>query len=113
MRGNPFVRAASKRTRSRPGPTDDDDDDDPTMIDPTISDPDTVMDSSESDIIARAFASLPERWQAALWYVDMEDMTPAAAAVFLDISPNAVSALIRRARVGLRQSYRWNTERFP
>ncbi len=61
--------------------------------------------SVESRIVAKAFGMLPERHQAALWYLDVEGMTPAEVAPIFGLSPNAVSALAIRARDGLRDAY--------
>lgn len=54
---------------------------------------------------ARAFASLPERWQSALWYTEVEGLPPRQVAPKLDISANAVSALVLRAREGLQSAW--------
>jgi RNA polymerase sigma factor (sigma-70 family) len=59
----------------------------------------------ERSLIARAFASLPERWQAVLWYTEVDEARPAEVALMLGISPNSVAALRYRAREGLRQAY--------
>ncbi len=61
--------------------------------------------SIESQLVAKAFSSLPDRHQAVLWYLDVEGMTPAQAAPIFDLSPNAVSALAVRARDALRDAY--------
>jgi len=61
--------------------------------------------SIESRLVATAFAALPERHQAVLWYLDVEGMTPAQVAPMFALSPNAVSALAVRARDGLRDAY--------
>lgn len=66
---------------------------------------DPVMSQFESGIIADAFRSLPERWQEALWYLEVEDMKPAEVSPLLGLAPNGVSALAVRARAGLRQAY--------
>lgn len=66
---------------------------------------DPVMAGFESDTVARAFRTLPERWQAVLWYTEVDEMAPAAVAPLLGLSPNGVSALALRAREGLRQAY--------
>ncbi|WP_415857394.1 sigma-70 family RNA polymerase sigma factor, partial [Sinomonas sp. G460-2] len=66
---------------------------------------DPVMSGFESDAVANAFRTLPERWQAVLWYTEVDGMQPAAVAPLLGLSPNAVSALALRAREGLRQAY--------
>jgi DNA-directed RNA polymerase specialized sigma24 family protein len=56
-------------------------------------------------MIARAFRSLPERWQAVLWHTDIEASGPAEIAWLLGLSANSVAALAYRAREGLRQAY--------
>src|SRR6478672_1329537 len=54
---------------------------------------------------ARAFASLPERWQMVLWHTEVEQQKPADIAPLLGMSANSVSALAYRAREGLRQAF--------
>src|SRR5690349_20959868 len=66
---------------------------------------DTVIADFEGAAAARAFASLPERWQLVLWHLELEGQKPADVAPLLGMSPNAVSALAYRAREGLRQAY--------
>lgn len=66
---------------------------------------DPVMASFESSVVSKAFTSLPERWRAVLWYSEVEDLKPAEIAQFLGLSPNGVSALLVRAREGLRNAY--------
>ncbi len=66
---------------------------------------DPLLADFESTAVAQAFKALPERWQAVLWYVDIEGMKPAAASAMLGINPNGVSALAIRARERLRQIY--------
>ncbi|UKA58949.1 SpaH/EbpB family LPXTG-anchored major pilin [Arthrobacter sp. FW306-2-2C-D06B] len=78
------------------------------VLDTVAMDADTVLDAFESTTMAKAFRSLPERWQAALWHVDIEGLKPAAAAPFIGLSPNGVSSLVIRAREGLRQAYLQN-----
>jgi RNA polymerase sigma factor (sigma-70 family) len=78
------------------------------VLDTVAIDGDTVLDAFESSTMAKAFKSLPERWQAALWHVDIEGLKPAAAAPFIGLSPNGVSSLVIRAREGLRQAYLQN-----
>jgi RNA polymerase sigma factor (sigma-70 family) len=67
--------------------------------------PDPAVTEFESEVVQRAFASLPERWQAVLWYHEVEAMRPAAIAPLLGLSANGVSALLLRAREGLREAY--------
>lgn len=66
---------------------------------------DTAVEGLERSLAARAFATLPERWQAVLWHTEIEGQPPAEVAPLLGISANGVSALAYRAREGLRQAY--------
>ncbi|MEZ2391860.1 RNA polymerase sigma factor [bacterium RCC_150] len=81
---------------------------DASALDCAAIDPDPLLAAFESGAVAKAFRSLPERWQAVLWHVDVERMKPSAAAPFMGLSPNAVSSLLVRAREGLRQAYLQN-----
>lgn len=86
--------------------------------------PDPAITAYESGVVGRAFSSLPERWQAVLWYHEVEGMKPGTIAPLLGLGANATSALLMRAREGLRQAYlsahveaadrpecRWSAER--
>ncbi|MCZ4500140.1 MAG: sigma-70 region 2 domain protein [Marmoricola sp.] len=66
---------------------------------------DTVIAGFEGGAAARAYASLPERWQLVLWHLEVEGQKPAEVAPLLGMTPNSVSALAYRAREGLRQAY--------
>jgi RNA polymerase sigma factor (sigma-70 family) len=66
---------------------------------------DTVIAGFEGGAAARAYASLPERWQLVLWHLEVEGQKPADVAPLLGMTPNSVSALAYRAREGLRQAY--------
>ncbi|QCO96765.1 sigma-70 family RNA polymerase sigma factor [Arthrobacter sp. 24S4-2] len=59
----------------------------------------------ERAMASRAFAALPRRWQQVLWHVDVVGLRPRQLAPILEIEANAVSALVRRARRGLREAY--------
>lgn len=59
----------------------------------------------ENGLVAGAFRSLPERWQAVLWYTEVEGLAPAKVAPLLGLTANGVAALAYRAREGLRQAY--------
>lgn len=59
----------------------------------------------ERGLVARAFASLPERWQAVLWHSEVEGLQPAQIAPLLGLTANSTAALAYRAREGLRQAY--------
>lgn len=66
---------------------------------------DPAVAGFERSVVARAYKSLPERWQAVLWYLEVEGCTPAEVAPILGLTPNGVSALAYRAREGLRTGY--------
>lgn len=66
---------------------------------------DTAVAGLERSLAARAFARLPERWQAVLWHTEIEGQSPAEVAPILGLTANGVSALAYRAREGLRQAY--------
>lgn len=67
-----------------------------------VDDPDQRFDNQA---VAEAYRTLPERWQAVLWYTAVEGLPHDEVAVHLGIKPNAVAALAFRAREGLRQAY--------
>lgn len=58
-----------------------------------------------------AFQQLPERWQRVLWLTEVADVPRPEVARELGIKPNAVSALQRRARSGLKMH--WLTSQVP
>ncbi len=64
-----------------------------------------TMDGFEQGLVADAFRSLPERWQAVLWYTEVEKKNPKEIAPLLGLSANGVAALAYRAREALRQAY--------
>jgi RNA polymerase sigma factor (sigma-70 family) len=66
---------------------------------------DAVGQSTERNLIVRAFSTLPERWRNVLWKVEVEGERPAVVATNFGLSPNATAALARRARQGLRAAY--------
>ncbi|MBB6629158.1 sigma-70 family RNA polymerase sigma factor [Nocardioides sp. KIGAM211] len=88
------------RATSRVHPTDD-----LTPFDPGVPFRDTAVEGFENAAAARAFASLPERWQLVLWHTEVEGQKPADVAPLLGMSANSVSALAYRAREGLRQAF--------
>ena len=79
--------------------------DDLTPFDPGVPFTDTAVAGFEGGAAAKAFASLPERWQLVLWHLEVENQKPADIAPLLGMSPNSVSALAYRAREGLRQAF--------
>ena len=66
-------------------------------------DPATI--ALDRTLTARAFRSLPDRWQSVLWYTEVEGMDPHEVAPILGISANSVAALSYRAREGLRKAW--------
>lgn len=56
-------------------------------------------------LTARAFRSLPERWQTVLWYTEVEGMDPHEVAPLMGMTANGVAALSYRAREGLRKAW--------
>jgi RNA polymerase sigma factor (sigma-70 family) len=74
-----------------------------------FEDPDTLEDPAalalDRTLTARAFRSLPERWQSVLWYTEVEGMDPHEVAPILGMSANGVAALSYRAREGLRKAW--------
>jgi RNA polymerase sigma factor (sigma-70 family) len=107
------------RSSSKVTPSDEMD-----RFDPGVPFADPAVANFENSAAAKAFASLPERWQMVLWHLEVEGQKPADIAPLLGMSANSVSALAYRAREGLRQAYlqmhladtaaeecRWTTER--
>ncbi|MGH3241161.1 MAG: sigma-70 family RNA polymerase sigma factor, partial [Spirillospora sp.] len=74
-------------------------------FDPGVPFDDPAVREQEHSMIARAFRSLPERWQTALWHTEVEGAKPADVAPLLGLTANAAAALAYRAREGLRQAY--------
>ena len=64
-----------------------------------------ALEGFEQSLVADAFKSLPERWQAVLWYTEVEKKSPKDIAPLLGLSANGVAALSYRAREALRQAY--------
>ncbi|WP_157413539.1 sigma-70 family RNA polymerase sigma factor, partial [Agromyces allii] len=72
--------------------------------DPATSEAAT-LDALDRSTTARAFRSLPTRWQEVLWYCEVEGMTPQQVAPLVGMSANSTAALAYRAREGLRQAW--------
>ena len=71
------------RSLARTRPTDDE-----AVLDAALpfSDGPTAVAGFESEAAARAFASLPERWQLVLWHTEVEGQRPAEVAPLLGLS---------------------------
>ncbi|MEV7822210.1 sigma-70 family RNA polymerase sigma factor [Paenarthrobacter sp. NPDC089307] len=63
------------------------------------------LGTEEAAVLITALRSLPSRWQAVLWYTEVDDMKPAEISKVMGLTANAVSALLLRAREGLRIAY--------
>jgi RNA polymerase sigma factor (sigma-70 family) len=59
----------------------------------------------DGSVTARAFLSLPTRWQEVLWYTEVEGLSREHTASLLGMNANAVSALAFRAREALRTAW--------
>lgn len=66
---------------------------------------DAMLRLEESSVVLRAFRSLPERWQTALWHTAVEEEAAGKVAAVLGVAPGSVGPLASRAREGLRESY--------
>lgn len=89
-----------RRGLSRVRPTDDLD-----ALDSDVPFEDPAIVSFDQAAAARAFGSLPERWQVVLWHTEVERERATDVARLLGMTPASVSALAYRAREGLRQAY--------
>jgi RNA polymerase sigma factor (sigma-70 family) len=87
------------KARQRVVPTDNAD------IDRPVPFGDGRLDGFERTAIRAAYESLPTRWRTVLWHLDVEGRKPQDLSPLLEISPNSVSALVYRARAGLREAY--------
>ncbi|KAB1656339.1 hypothetical protein F8O01_10760 [Pseudoclavibacter chungangensis] len=72
---------------------------------PSVDDYSVIEESLDQTTIGGAFLGLPSSWQNALWFVEVEQLDVADAAPLLELTPNAVSSLLGRAREGLKRRY--------
>ena len=75
-----------------------------TIEDPAFSE-ENSLNALDRSLTVSAFRTLPTRWQEALWYSEVEGMSPQEIAPLLGMKANAVAALTYRAREGLRQAW--------
>ncbi|MER7014050.1 sigma-70 family RNA polymerase sigma factor [Saccharopolyspora sp. NPDC000359] len=66
---------------------------------------DPAVAELERNLVKQAFTRLPRRWRHVLWYVEVENQTPAEVGKRFGISRNSAAALTYRARKGLREAY--------
>ena len=69
-----------------------------------------IEEQEQVEVVHAAIQRLPERWQRAVWMRDVEHKSLTEIGRALGIETNAVSALLRRARAGLRRA--WVTAHF-
>lgn len=71
------------------------------------ADPDAAFEEGvlESTITGAAYASLRPEWREALWLVEVEGTPIPEAALHLGLTPNSTSALVYRAREGLKVAW--------
>lgn len=79
--------------------------DDPQQLQPSAAVAPEPIDNFERQAVRAAYESLPPRWRTVLWHLDVEGRKPHELAPMLEMSPNGVSALVYRARSGLRNAY--------
>jgi RNA polymerase sigma factor (sigma-70 family) len=89
-----------KQAREKPSPAADLDPG--PAEDPALA---TALSVFEREDIAAAMRALPARWRTVLWHAEVLGEPPRNIAPILGIEPNAVSALLIRARAGLRAGY--------
>lgn len=66
---------------------------------------DPAIKGLDDTLAAKAYASLPERWQTVLWHTEIEGESPAQVAPLLGLTANGAAALAYRAREGLKQAF--------
>ncbi|WP_050514677.1 sigma-70 family RNA polymerase sigma factor [Streptomyces rimosus] len=66
---------------------------------------DRALRREDADLALRAFRSLPDRWQTALWHSVVEGESPERIAPLLGLSASGAASLTSRAREGLREAY--------
>jgi DNA-directed RNA polymerase specialized sigma24 family protein len=100
--GQPEAAADGERPGGRPEGTADSEAGRPSLGE---LQPGDLAAEAESEPLARAFLSLPERWRAALWYTEIEQADPSQAAVVLGLTAQGVAELGEQARAGLSRAY--------
>ncbi|MGH9225050.1 MAG: sigma-70 family RNA polymerase sigma factor, partial [Acidimicrobiales bacterium] len=66
---------------------------------------DRVVADEDERIVVQAFSQLPQRWQQALWLIDVEQLSTREAGSALGVSANNAAQLASRARLRLREHY--------
>lgn len=71
----------------------------------TPSSEEVALENYERGVMLEAFSSLQPRWQEVLWHSEVEGLKPREIAAFLGVPANAVSALLMRAKRGLKDAW--------
>lgn len=79
--------------------------DDPAEFEHVDEADDPATAALDRTLTVQAFRTLPPRWQAVLWYTEVEGLDPHEVAPLMGLSPNGVAALSYRAREGLRRAW--------
>ncbi|MDP9903242.1 RNA polymerase sigma factor [Arthrobacter bambusae] len=95
-----------KRGREQPAPDEELEVESGAVEDPGLE---TALSLFEHEKVAAAMRSLPKRWRTVLWHAEIQGMPPRDIAPLMGIGANAVSALLIRARAGLRAAYEQQT----
>ncbi|MFB9879321.1 zf-HC2 domain-containing protein [Planobispora siamensis] len=74
------------------------------LFDPGVPFVDPALTGLERSLVARAFLSLPERWQLVLWHTEVERARAAEVALLLGLPVDSVEALAYQALEGMRQA---------
>jgi DNA-directed RNA polymerase specialized sigma24 family protein len=101
--GQPAGTVAGERPGGQPDATAEGEAESPGLGEPLPGDP--AAAEAESEPLARAFLSLPERWRAVLWHTEIEQADPGPAAVLLGLTADGVAELGGQARAGLSRAY--------
>lgn len=89
--------ATLSRRSQRLSPTDDHQ-----VLERPMEMPEDPLTPEQTDVLRAAWADLQPRWRYILWELEIQGRKPAEIAREIGMSPNAVSALAKRARQGLR-----------
>jgi DNA-directed RNA polymerase specialized sigma24 family protein len=68
------------------------------LVEPAVAD-------LAASAIAQAFLSLPDRWMAVLWHIEIEQANPAETGEIVELDTGEVATQCHRAWDGLRQAY--------
>ncbi|MER6825206.1 zf-HC2 domain-containing protein [Streptosporangium sp. NPDC000563] len=97
-------RSTDGETGRADGETDERADGEAGPFDPRAFLVDPSLRGLERSPVARAFLSLPERWQFVLWHAEVERLRIEDVGLLLGLTVNGAAALAHRAKEGMRQA---------